>query len=239
MNLGISHLAFNSNLQLKEVHAELRNLGINNLEIVFSKFKNKQELPNIPTLSTQSILYNSNITCFLDKNFLSYMETFTDKCCNMGIKTLVLGSPTCRNVFDLKKLIQNFSILDGILRNKKLILCIEPNAKKYQGKYFFNVDEIVAFINAGNFTNIKTMIDTHNLIEEQVNILDTLNNYLDKIYHIHISEKNLGPLIPSQSHVDFSNELKKLGYNNLITYEALNLIDITESTKKFTNIYGN
>ena len=239
MNLGISHLAFKDNIEIGKTFDILQKLGIGNLEIVFSKFEHEEEFISIPTFSTQSILYRSNVVDLLDESLVKHIETFTDKCCEIGVKLLVLGSPNQRNVFNLDKLIHQFSLLDEILRSKNLVLCIEPNAKKYKGKYFYTVDEIVDFLNIGNFTNISTMIDTHNLIEEQVNILDTLGRHLDKISHIHISEKNLGPLIKSQHHLELSYELRKLNYSKMVTYEALNLENIVESTKKFTDIYGN
>jgi sugar phosphate isomerase/epimerase len=239
MKLGISHLAFRDNIRIGKTFETLQKLGIDNLEIVFSKFEHGKDFLSIPTYSTQSILYDSNVVDLLDENLLKYMETFTDKCCNAGVELLVLGSPSQRNVFDLDKLIHQFSLLDQILRSKNLMLCIEPNAKKYKGKYFYTVDEIVDFLNIGNFTNISTMIDTHNLIEEHVNILDTLDKHLTKISHIHISEKDLGPLIESRHHLELSYELRKLNYNKMVTYEALHLQNIVESTKKFTDIYGN
>jgi sugar phosphate isomerase/epimerase len=239
MNLGISHLAFKDNFQLVKTFNKLQTLGIGNLEIVFSKVENMEDFIDIPTLSTQSILYKSDINDLLDDSLIHYMEMFIDKCYKQGVQLLVLGSPSQRNIFNFDRLIRQFSILDTMLKNKNLVLCIEPNARKYKGNYFYTVAEIVEFLNMGNFTNIYTMIDTHNLIEEHENILDTLHKYLDKILHIHISEKDLGPLIESQLHFDLSYELRKLKYSGMLTYEALNLTNILESTKKFTDIYGN
>ncbi len=83
------------------------------------------------------------------------------------------------------------------------VLCIEPNSKYYGGEYFFTIKEIVNFITLNNFCNIKTMVDTHNLLLENQNIEESIYNFKDHIKHIHISEINL-------SEINFNYELINL-----------------------------
>jgi sugar phosphate isomerase/epimerase len=106
-----------------------------------------------------------------------------------------------------------------IQQNK--ILCIEPNSKIYNGMYFFNVEEIIDFIKTCELKNIKTMIDTHNLVNENIDIIKSYKNNIDYIYHIHISEDKLQPYKESDLHNKLSYIIKKTNYNKLVTYECL------------------
>jgi sugar phosphate isomerase/epimerase len=82
------------------------------------------------------------------------------------------------------------------------------------------------------------MIDTHNLKLEGYDPIIELSKYYDYINHIHISEIKLTPIINPDIHINFSNELKKLGYNQIITYEVLKCDNIESEIKKFVEIYN-
>jgi sugar phosphate isomerase/epimerase len=82
------------------------------------------------------------------------------------------------------------------------------------------------------------MIDTHNLKLEGYDPIIELGKYYDYINHIHISEIKLTPIINSETHINFSNELKNLGYDKIITYEVLKCDNIESEIKKFVEIYN-
>lgn len=54
---------------------------------------------------------------------------------------------------------------------------------------------------------------------------------------IDISEKNLEPIKNLNFHKKFSNYLKKINYNKIITYEVMKCENIMDSVKKFYDIY--
>ena len=58
------------------------------------------------------------------------------------------------------------------------------------------------------------------------------------IVNEHISEIKLTPIINSETHINFSNELKNLGYDKIITYEVLKCDNIESEIKKFVEIYN-
>jgi sugar phosphate isomerase/epimerase len=90
-----------------------------------------------------------------------------------------------------KKLVDVFSEIDSYLNNKNINLLIEPNTASYGGEYFFNLNEIIGFIDKNKLINIKTMIDTHNIILENGDPIIEFETNFNYIYHIHISEPKL------------------------------------------------
>jgi sugar phosphate isomerase/epimerase len=239
MYLGISHLAFKSNSGLINYAPIIKDMGIVNLELVFAKGYNEIINCGLNIKSTQSILHQSNVKDIVDSNMYSEMVKISDNCKLLGIELLVLGAPTCRATYNYDILLNQFSKIDQYLRIQNQILCIEPNSKEYGGKYFHTVKEIVDFLIVGGFTNIKTMIDTHNLILEREDILSTYETYNEYIAHIHISENKLSPFVPSKIHLEFSKLLRDLKYDKIITNEVLNPDNVLDNIKQFTQIYGN
>lgn len=151
---------------------------------------------------------------------------------------MVFGSPTMRNGMVNDSLSKIFKRIDESLNNTGITITIEPNSKVYGGNYFHNITEIVNFIENNKFVNIKTMIDTHNLKLEGYDPIIELRKYYDYINHIHISEIKLVPIINSETHINFANELKNLGYDKIITYEVLKCDNIESEIKKFVEIYN-
>lgn len=243
MNLGISQLQFKSKEDLTNSISVLKKYNIQNIEVVFSKIdsddnflKTFSEL-GLTTSSTQSILFNSGVTDIAEELMIDHISKLSERCKLFGVNTLVLGSPSQRKNTPIDKLIKQFIRINEIVSRNNQYLCIEPNCKKYNGSYFFTVKEIVAFLKEENFSNIKTMIDTHNGFNEFENCSNTLEEFLPYIHHIHVSENDLKSFIPSKEHVMLADTIKKVGYNKLITYEVLPLEDLEGSLEQFTSIY--
>ena len=82
------------------------------------------------------------------------------------------------------------------------------------------------------------MIDTHNIILEELDPIYELKTYYEYINHIHISENNLHPIKDINFHLDFSSEIKKINYDKIVTYEVISCDNILESIKLFSQIYS-
>lgn len=238
MNLSISLLAFKDLTTFIDNIPLLTTLNISNVEGVYSKleeYSNVIEENGFNLKSTQSLLYNSGVEDFLSPEFVPYLKKTIQVYKRYGIDTLVLGSPKQRKSYDIDKLIQIFKELDLICQQEGILLCIEPNCKEYGGNYFFNLDEIVGFIKLGKFSNIKTMIDTHNLLNENVSPSVSLKKYSEYVSHIHISEPQLKPIQDSKEHVLLSKTIKELNYQGIVNYELLPSENLNIQT--FTNLY--
>ena len=246
MIIGISQLAFENNQDLIENLNILSESDIKTVEVVFAKFKNniemmdfkdKLNLHGIKTLSAQSILFDSNVKDLTEDSFYNHIKIIIEKSKIADVNTLVLGSPKTRNVLDLPRLIKIFKNIDSLLQDNNKILCIEPNCKQYGGKYFFNLDEICDFIYTNKFKNIKSMIDTHNLINENIDICKTFIDHIEYIHHVHISENQLSKFNLSLSHNNFYKTLMENKYKNIVTYEVLSKYFCNKSMKNFVNTY--
>jgi sugar phosphate isomerase/epimerase len=244
MHTGISHLSFST---LDEaLLTELVELGLSNFEIVLSKLRVSDlgdfckvlKRVGLSSKSAQSILFNSGVGDLTDQAFIEYLDSTIPVYKAIGVTTLVLGSPAQRNVLNFEKLGESFSSLDRILSDSGMTLCIEPNSQIYGGRYFFDVESIVEFIELHNFSNVKTMIDTHNLILEGLNPATELLNHFRHIHHVHISEAGLTGFAESEFHRAFSNALKSTQYSGLITYETLNSKNLIDEVTRFTKYFS-
>lgn len=224
MKFGISNLSWgdrDENLYKKQL------IEFDYIETVFPKI-------NHGYYSTQSIFYGSNVKSFDDyHSTLERLNHVIEQCYNFGIKVIVFGSPSLRTG-NKNNLLSVFNTIDSKLKSYGIFLCVEPNSKYYGGDYYHRVSEIVNDIQ--NFSNIKTMIDTHNLILEGDDIFDTYSKYSSFIKHIHFSEKDLLPIIDYSLYYDFVDFLYKSGYDLGITYELKYCENIVQECKKFIKL---
>lgn len=249
MRLGISDLAIEKN---NDIVWLLKENNINYIEIVLPKhinweendlhelynYVNKLKENNIQIMSTQAIFYNSNVKEFIGDDFINHINKVSEICKNIGVKYIVLGAPSMRTENSYTKLGDTLKHIDNILIKNNQILLLEPNSKIYNGKYFYTLNEIVSFIKEYNFKNIKSMIDTHNLILENENIIEAYLQNKEYIKHIHISEINLGEFKNSEEHINLSNILFEENYDGLIIYEAKTSPNIENNIKEFNKIYA-
>lgn len=249
MKLAISELAWPESVTDLQT---LNELGINFIETVipkhidwnlinfnkFNQFINYLSLNNINVRSTQSITYNSNVDSFVSDTFVEHIQRVSDICYHVNITSIVLGAPTLRTKYDLIKLVENFTKIDLILQSRNQTLLIEPNSRLYNGEYFFTIDEIIKFLDINDFTNIKTMIDTHNIILEGQPPAEVFEMYHSYIKHVHVSENNLSNFKDSKYHHDLSDKLIKLKYDGLVVYECMKSPTLLGDIKLFSYIYS-
>lgn len=252
MNLALSNLAWDYGDD--SIFENLKSNDIELIEFVFTKLCNWDSLNdnliydflkkinshNLKIKSVQSLFHNINCNTICDYSVvIPHFEKLIHYCKILSCEILVLGSPNLRNLNnssqnDLSKV---FLQLDRMLRNTNIQISIEPNSKLYGGNFFFNVLEIINFIEGNKLKNVKTMIDTHNLINEGfLPEIELINNF-KFINHIHISENNLDVLNDIKFHQKFSKTLKKIGYEKIITYEVKKQNNVWDSVKLFTEIY--
>jgi sugar phosphate isomerase/epimerase len=253
MNLALSNFAWDTQ-ESEETFDTLKKIGITSIEGVLSKLNSWEELSNdkiteykslldsqgILILSLQSLFYGVKCDSILDEDiFISHFSKLIEYSKLLSVNVLVFGSPSLRKKstgWDLL-LPSIFKKLDLLLDGTGIQISIEPNSKIYGGEYFFTVPEIVDFITLNQLKNIKTMIDTHNIILEDSDPIKELEDNYEYINHIHISEKKLSPINNQNFHLKFSNQIKELGYDKTITYEVMKCENIMDSVKNFYEIY--
>jgi sugar phosphate isomerase/epimerase len=252
MNLSVSNLAWDHK-DINNVLGILQKNGITKIEGVLSKinkwdlisqieledFKNSLDSFGVDMGSIQSIFYGVEVDSLNNKSeIINHINKLIEFSKILGYKVLVFGSPNLRNGFNNESVVDVLNEVDKLLSENDIVMCIEPNSKIYNGEYFHTITEIVDFLSSNNFTNIKTMVDTHNLILEGEEPIEMVGKYYDYIHHIHISENKLSPLSNLDFHKKFSEKLKSLNYENIITYELLPCDNLEEQIKIFTEIYN-
>ena len=251
MNLSVSDFAWNDNQS--NLYHSLNLIGVNQIEIILSKIKNWDEL-NYDSLTShidylnkyklspktmQSLFFGVNCKDISDveiiKSHLLKLISFSKI---LSTDVMVFGSPSLRKKKGdwEKSLSEIFTFIDSYLSDD-IQMSIEPNSKIYGGEFFFTLEEIINFIEQNNLKHVKTMIDTHNLIHENLNPITEFEKYFNYINHIHISETNLSIISDTEFHRDFSHKIKKLGYDRTITYEVKPNDNLINSIALFKGIY--
>ena len=252
MNLSISNLAWDHK-DLESTLKILQKYKIKKIEGVLSKINkwdliDNDELKNVKTMlesfdvgmgSIQSIFYDVNIESLNEKNkFTQHINKLIEFSKILGFNVLVFGSPNLRNGFNYEIIVDVLKNVDVVLLENNITMCIEPNSKIYNGEYFHTITEISEFLKSNNFTNIKTMVDTHNLILEGEDPVEMIEKYFNQVHHIHVSENKLLPLSNLVFHKKFSEKIKSLKYDGIITYELLQCDNLENQIKTFTEIYN-
>lgn len=251
MNLALSNFAWD-NENSKEVFELLKENNITQIECILTKIKSWDKLTtqdiiqykkyldsfNITAYSIQSLFYS--IDCKINEVdiIVSHFERLIEYAEILGSQILVFGSPGLRKKYNWESsVIEIFTKVDKLLEGKNIKVVIEPNAKVYGGEFWFTLKEIVTFLSYNQFTNIKTMIDTHNLELEGGILISDLVYIKDWIEHIHVSEIGLENIKENETHKIFSSILKMFNYNNTITYEVKTNKGVLNSIKTFTKLY--
>lgn len=253
MNIGLSQLAFD-----KEESEEIYNLlyinGFNYVEGVLTKispwdslsqtslnqFKSELNSNVLKCYSLQSLFFNVPVSSMCDNegvtNHFSKLVNYAE---TLGAKVLVLGSPNLRKKEKdweekLESVIYN---LDKLLDGKNVKVVIEPNCRQYKGEYFFSCSEITSYLKRFRLINIKTMVDTHNLINESLDPIEEFNSNINYIEHVHISENELLPIKNIDFHKEFAKALRESNYKKGVTYEIKKTSNLKQSIEQFASIY--
>lgn len=227
--------------------------SVNYLEIVPTKHKSYKDLSVNDLINYKKSINDIGLSPYsllslfytLDIPNVSYVEEIINHLYKLNnymvaldCNLMVFGSPNMR-----KKIPgwENFITeilfyLDKVLNMSNKYFIIEPVAPQYGAEFFTTIDEIVSFLDKNSFTNIFTMIDTHNLFLIEQDPIQQYKNYKDYIKHIHIAEVGLGELKNKDFHTRFANTLSN--YEYVLTHEIRDRNNFVSSIKTFKEIYS-
>lgn len=224
MQIGISNIGW----QPEDVEANTSlalSLGFDYIESAFVKAPLSKSV-----YAVQGIFYGSGISSFFDSRCYDHLCKVVDYCLENNIKIITFGSPSMR-IGIKKHMLELLLRIDDYIDKRDVIICVEPNARKYGGEYYYTVDEIADDI--GYFYNIKTMIDTGNLYLEGLNPAAEFEKNKEVIHHFHISTTDLRPVYPCITYKNVISDIKELGYNGNVTYEFMKSYDLEQEMKIF------
>jgi len=245
MNIAISNLAWN-NEDLEENLDTLKRNDIHSIEIAYTKikpwaslslndiqkFKSICNKKNITIPATQAIFYQSNLSDFNEINkTINHMETITKLTKETDTKIIVIGAPELRKNNSKNNFIKSLTQIDKFLSNTKI--CIEPLG---HGDYFKSIEEINNCIQEYNLINIRTMIDTNSLTNQQFDLIEQYEKYHNVITHIHFSNHNLNEIEDFDQYKPFVKLIKQ-NYQHAITYELNKYKNFEITIKKFRELW--
>lgn len=233
-----------SNLASDDLNC-IADTGVQFIECVFSKIGNitdlthqqllqwRQQLPAaLVPYSVQSITYNCGLSNFaFDEQTCGIVDKIIALTKVIDLKRIVFGSPTLRSDAPDQEI---FHYIDKHLKGTDILFCIEPNARCYGGKYFFDVEEICKFLDKHRYTNICTMVDTHNSWLESRDAALDVRDFKDFIRHVHASEAKLQGFTSTSKHQQVAAALADARYDGVVTFESLNM----QGVKEFVDVYG-
>ena len=190
------------------------------------------------TYSAQALFFGSNVQSFenieaTQEHLLRVIKLGSF----MGIKRFVLGSPSLRRGSPAC-LMNVLRRMDKILEVNDAILCIEPVARSFGGKYFHAVAEIVDLIDYYNLKNVKTMLDTNNAWLEGDSPEKILGDHLPYIAHVHVSDIDNGPILNKYKHEKVRQLLSSYSYQLGIVRELFKATNYLREYSLFRQIYA-
>lgn len=163
------------------------------------------EQSGLSVCSAQALLFGRpELSIFGDDRVknetVDYLKMVIDICSALGAQRLVFGSPKNRlkagRTFDQAKFeaAEVFRTLGDYCVRKNVILCIEPNSKKYGCDFVTNVDEAIAVVDAVKSSGFGLHLDTGNMLMEGDDFTQCFLKSVDLVRHFHISAPYLKPI---------------------------------------------
>ncbi|MNP23771.1 Xylose isomerase-like TIM barrel [compost metagenome] len=162
---------------------------------------------------------------------LDYLSGIISLAGNLGVKTLVFGSPKNRLVGKLsyKERMEIaapfFYQLGSFAVKNNVTLCIEPNPIHYGCDFITNTEEALGLIREVNHPGFQLHLDSGALELNDENIYTVIEHSMPYLKHFHISEPYLNLIGSGQTkHREIAIALRSLGYENWISIEMKNSV---------------
>lgn len=195
--------------------------------------KNMKEKYDLEISSMQSIWYGKQGNIFDEENakmFIEYTKKAIDFASDIKCKNLVFGCPKNRNMPEGKTtndILYFFKELGDYAEKKKTIIAIEPNPTIYGTNFLNTTKEAIEFARKIDSKGIKVNVDFGTIVENKES-LKTIQNNIDLVNHIHISEPNLEVVKERSKHKELADMLRKLDYKNYVSIEMKNTGDLND-----------
>ena len=175
------------------------------------------------------------------KKLINYSKKAIDFANVINCKNLVFGCPKNRIInnieIDYNVAVDFFSEIGEYACSKNVYFSIEPNPVIYNTNFINTTNEAINFVKNINCSGIKINVDLGTIIynNEDISILE---NNVNLINHVHISEPNLEYIEKRKLHKDIVDLLKRNDYNKYISIEMKNKNNIDKVKEIANYVYG-
>lgn len=243
MKLAFSNIAWDKEWD-EEVLGLLQKNGFEGLEIAptrlfpeepYTKLKEVKEYAarlyenyGLRIVSMQSIWFGRKENLFADvkeqKQLLDYTKQAIDFAVNAGCGNLVFGCPYHRKMGErgsAKQLIPFYNEINDYCKDTEVYFAIEPVAAVYNTDYLNTTAETLRCAKELDLPHIAVNLDLGTLLTngEKITLID---NNVDKISHVHISEPMLAPVVYHKEHDDLYSILTDVAYDRYVSVEMKN-----------------
>ena len=253
MRLAISNIAWAKEYD-DQMYAYLQKIGFSGVEIAPTRifdmppYEKKeaarkwaeeiQEKFGLAVPSIQSIWFQRSENMFqsvAERNaLLAYTKEAIDFAKALGSHNLVFGCPRNRNRNDdcLISVTECEAVAEDFFRElgeyalaNQTVLALEPNPPIYNTNFMNCTAEAFAMAKRVGSAGCKVNIDFGTILTNEES-LDVLENNMDYVNHIHISEPGLNRIEKRELHKELSHMIKEADYAGYVSVEMKNQEDI-------------
>ena len=252
MNVTISNIAWQPENDI-EMYGFLKANNIEGIEIAptrifehepYSNLENVRTFKesfkndfNLQVISMQSICFGKNESIFssqVESDIIyEYTKQAIDFASVLECYNLVFGCPKNRNINEGQEAeaIDFFCKTGEYATQKNTIVALEANPIIYGTNFLNTTNQAIDFVKKCNIDGLRVNFDLGTVIYNKED-LSVLENNLQWINHIHISEPYLVEIQKSSIHNELASILKKQNYSKYVSIEMKG-----GSTLVFENIF--
>lgn len=256
MKVTISNIAWEEKYD-REMYLFLQNNAVTGIEIAPTRIFSTQPYEDldavsdyktwlnlefgIQVISLQSICYGRNEAIFSSneerKSLQHYLEQAIDFAATLACGNLVFGSPKNRiigeNQMDLA--LRYFKKIGDYAHKKQTIMAFEPNPEIYGTNFINTTAEAIEFVKRCDSKGLQVNFDLGTFIYNKEN-LTTLEENLQLINHVHISEPYLEKINISGLHYELADMLRKNKFSNYVSIEMKQGLELPEIQDLFLQL---
>ena len=183
--------------------------------------------------SMQSIWYGRTENVFHSITEREYLKKYTYQAINFAeairCPNIVFGCPKNRNMDSnahFKSIIPFFNNIANYALSHNTIIALEPNPTIYGTNFINTTQEAFNFIKEISNPGLKVNLDFGTILENNEN-LACIEQNIDCINHIHISEPNLESIKSRELHTELAHILRTCNYSKYISIEMKNQKDLS------------
>lgn len=249
MKLSISNIAWGKESDL-EMYEYISKQGFQAIEIaptrIFEEapyekleqakefYNNLKEKYNLEISSMQSIWYGKSEKIFESetarKALIDYTKKAIDFASVINCKNLVFGCPKNRNRITNSKeeydiALDFFRQIGEYAKQKNTVFAIEANPANYNTNFLNTTKEAINLVKDVADEGVKLNFDLGTVLTNEEN-LESIENNLNLVNHIHISEPNLNVIQERDVHKKIAKILKNNSYDRYVSVEMKNTGDL-------------
>lgn len=256
MKLSISNIAWSPGMDT-EMYKYLKGEGFEGMEIAPTRifpenpYEKLEEAKifagklkgryGLTVSSMQSIWFGKSESIFGSyeerKTLIEYTKKAIDFATLIECKNLVFGCPKNRNIKDASQhtvAVAFFREIGEYAAEKGTVIAIEPNPPIYITNFINTTEQAFHVVKAVCCPGIKVNIDFGTIIEndESLNIIE---ENIDLVNHVHISEPFLVQIVERQLHKKLKDILVETKYDKFVSIEMKNLenLELVKNTIKY------